>query len=77
MLVRNVAPQLCFCAILGKKLQKHSISMSEASGEGVEALLTGIDRYNPENTPVLEEFVDQQCSEGVFHLDANLALLKL
>jgi len=39
---------------------------------------SGIERYNPENIPTLEFYVDVQSKEAdVYDLEANLALLKL
>jgi len=43
----------------------------------VSALLKGIDRYNPENLKKLERYVQLQCQENVYDLEANLAVLKL
>lgn len=43
----------------------------------VADLLKGIDRYNPENLPKLERYVQIQCDENVYNLEANLAVLKL
>ncbi|CBY09497.1 unnamed protein product [Oikopleura dioica] len=39
--------------------------------------LKDMNRYNPENQPILEEYVLQQVREGEYDLDANMALLKL
>lgn len=36
-----------------------------------------INRYNPDNIPLLEEYVQHQIEEKKYNLDANLALLKL
>jgi translation initiation factor 3 subunit K len=35
------------------------------------------DRYSPEIIPQLEKFVQQQVDSKTYHLEANLALLKL
>lgn len=43
----------------------------------IAAMLVGMERYNPSNVNPLEAFVDQQCAQGTYNLDANLALLKL
>jgi translation initiation factor 3 subunit K len=43
----------------------------------LEASLQGIDRYNPDNILLLEEYVKYQIEERKYNLDANLALLKL
>ena len=45
--------------------------------KSIESSLQGIDRYNPDNIPVLEEYVQKQIEENKYNLDANLALLKL
>ena len=39
--------------------------------------LNGIERYNPNNIPKLERFVDVQVDENVYDLEINLTLLKL
>jgi len=36
-----------------------------------------IDRYNPENIRILEDYVEQQARENTYDLEANLLLLKL
>ncbi|KAF3847403.1 hypothetical protein F7725_020431, partial [Dissostichus mawsoni] len=43
----------------------------------VGKLLRGIDRYNPENLPTLERYVETQAKENAYDLEANLAVLKL
>jgi len=43
----------------------------------IDTLLQGIERYNPNNIPILEEYVQYQVEERHYNLDANLALLKL
>ncbi len=43
----------------------------------IDSCLQGIDRYNPDNIPLLEEYVQHQIEEKKYNLDANLALLKL
>lgn len=43
----------------------------------IEAILNGLDRYNPETTTIFQEYVAQQCEEKTFDCYANLALLKL
>ena len=43
----------------------------------IEGILNGLDRYNPETTITLQEYVAQQCEERTFDCYANLALLKL
>eukprot|EP00794_Sanderia_malayensis_P017629 gene17629-19383_t len=45
--------------------------------ESVAVFLKGIDRYNPENLPTLEQYVQMQAIENTYNLDANLAILKL
>lgn len=43
----------------------------------IDSMLQGIERYNPDNIPLLEEYVQYQIKEKKYNLDANLALLKL
>lgn len=43
----------------------------------IHAILTGLDRYNPETTAVFQDYVAQQCEDRTFDCYANLALLKL
>lgn len=43
----------------------------------IQSYISGIERYNPDNIPFLEEYVQYQIKEKKYNLDANLALLKL
>ncbi|KAL1959809.1 hypothetical protein VTO42DRAFT_954 [Malbranchea cinnamomea] len=43
----------------------------------IDAILNGLERYNPETTTVLQDYVAQQCEDRTFDCYANLALLKL
>ncbi|KAL3453434.1 COP9 signalosome [Aspergillus insuetus] len=43
----------------------------------IDAILSGLDRYNPETTTVFQDYVVQQCEDRTFDCYANLALLKL
>jgi len=52
-------------------------AMADAMRANVAALLSGIDRYNPENLPTLERYVEMQAEENVYDLEANLSVLKL
>ncbi|KAI9834218.1 MAG: hypothetical protein M1819_003056 [Sarea resinae] len=45
--------------------------------EHVDAILNGLDRYNPETTSVFQDYVASQCEEKTYDCYANLALLKL
>lgn len=45
--------------------------------EHIDAILNGLDRYNPETTAVFQDYVTQQCEEKTYDCYANLALLKL
>ncbi|XP_064622856.1 eukaryotic translation initiation factor 3 subunit K-like [Lineus longissimus] len=51
--------------------------MAEAMRANVAALLQGIDRYNPENLATLERYIEMQCRDNTYDLEANLAVLKL
>ncbi|KAF7728430.1 hypothetical protein EC973_006108 [Apophysomyces ossiformis] len=43
----------------------------------IQSLIDGVERYNPENVDILEEYLAQQCKSGEYDLMANLAVLKL
>lgn len=43
----------------------------------IDAILNGLDRYNPETTTVFQDYVAQQCEDRTFDCYANVALLKL
>ena len=43
----------------------------------VSTILDTNERYNPKHLPLLEANLTQQCADGTFNLDSNLALLKL
>jgi hypothetical protein len=45
--------------------------------ENIDAILNGLDRYNPETTTIFQEYVAQQCENQTYDCYANLALLKL
>ena len=45
--------------------------------QNIQVLIDGVERYNPENVPILEEYLAAQCKEGTYDCMANLALLKL
>ncbi|KAI4188785.1 MAG: hypothetical protein L6R41_001905, partial [Letrouitia leprolyta] len=45
--------------------------------ENIDRILNSLDRYNPETTTVLQDYVTQQCEDRSYDCYANLALLKL
>lgn len=45
--------------------------------EHIDAILNGLDRYNPETTNIFQEYVTTQCEDRSYDCYANLALLKL
>jgi len=47
------------------------------SPQEIEELLSGEGRYQPSNLPALEEHLAAQLKEGLYDLNANLAILKL
>ncbi|OJJ99278.1 CSN8/PSMD8/EIF3K family protein [Aspergillus aculeatinus CBS 121060] len=49
----------------------------ETRPANIDAILNGLDRYNPETTTVFQDYVAQQCEDRTFDCYANLALLKL
>ncbi|KAF5281975.1 hypothetical protein FQA39_LY00499 [Lamprigera yunnana] len=51
--------------------------MAEAMKQTVASMLKGIERYNPDNLPTLERYVEIQSRENAYDLEANLAVLKL
>ncbi|KAK4886128.1 hypothetical protein RN001_002399 [Aquatica leii] len=51
--------------------------MAEAMKQTVATMLKGIERYNPDNLPTLERYVEVQSRENAYDLEANLAVLKL
>ncbi|XP_026478851.1 eukaryotic translation initiation factor 3 subunit K-like [Ctenocephalides felis] len=51
--------------------------MGETMKQVVASMLKGIERYNPENLPTLEQYVEIQSRDNVYDLEANLAVLKM
>ncbi|WWD18418.1 eukaryotic translation initiation factor 3 subunit K [Kwoniella shandongensis] len=49
----------------------------ETRAEVIHELIHGVDRYNPTNLPLMEEYLASQVKEGHYDLLANLAILKL
>ncbi|KAI4148590.1 MAG: hypothetical protein L6R39_002738 [Caloplaca ligustica] len=45
--------------------------------DNIDQILNSLDRYNPETTTVLQDYVTQQCEDRTYDCYANLALLKL
>ncbi|KAL0950968.1 hypothetical protein HGRIS_007716 [Hohenbuehelia grisea] len=45
--------------------------------EQIEALVSGVDRYNPSNVGILEDYLYHQLRSGEYDCLANLAILKL
>jgi hypothetical protein len=43
----------------------------------IDAILNGLDRYNPETTTIFQDYVSSQCEDKTFDAYACLALLKL
>lgn len=43
----------------------------------IRNIINGLERYNPEASPVLEAYLAQQCEEKFCDCNANRALLKL
>ncbi|RKP10309.1 armadillo-type protein [Thamnocephalis sphaerospora] len=48
-----------------------------ARPEAINTIVNGIDRYNPANIALLEEYLAEQCRQSGSDLQVNLALLKL
>ncbi|EIE76053.1 hypothetical protein G6F46_007554 [Rhizopus delemar] len=45
--------------------------------ENIARVINGVERYNPENLETLEGYLNQQCENGQYDCEANLAILKL
>ena len=45
--------------------------------EIIQSLIDGVDRYNPDNVSILEEYLATQLQNEEYDLMANLAILKL
>lgn len=51
--------------------------MSESKKAQIRSMLIGIELYNPNNIEVLQEYLNEQCAENTYDLEANLAILRL
>ncbi|GAA5954466.1 hypothetical protein JCM21900_006816 [Sporobolomyces salmonicolor] len=49
----------------------------EGRPEHIRTLISGVDRYNPSNVHLLEDYLQQQLANDQYDILANLALLKL
>ena len=45
--------------------------------EHIDAILGGLDRYNPETVTTFQDYVQFQCENRTYDCLANLALMKL
>merc|ERR1711976_1039966 len=60
-----------------RNFAKMSMTSMDGMRSNIAKMLRGIERYNPENIPTLERYVEVQSRENGYDLEANLALLKL
>ncbi|KAH0539440.1 eukaryotic translation initiation factor 3 subunit K [Cotesia glomerata] len=51
--------------------------MVESMRQSIADMIKGIERYNPDHLPTLEQYVDIQTRENAYDLEANLTVLKL
>lgn len=51
--------------------------MCEQKSIQIKQMLRGIDRYNPNNLQILEDYIRDQSINNLYDLEANLAVLKL
>lgn len=51
--------------------------MAELTKEDISNKLKGIERYNPLHIDILTEYLDAQCKNNQYDLEANQAILKL
>jgi len=58
------------------ELKPNNSAQVEAMKKKVSEM-QGIDRYNPTNLSTLEQYVQLQCQENFYDLEANLSVLKL
>ncbi|KAK3828637.1 MAG: armadillo-type protein [Benniella sp.] len=52
-------------------------SVPASRPEVIQSLIDGVDRYNPDNVTILEEYLATQCTNKECDTMANLAILKL
>ncbi|CAF0791146.1 unnamed protein product, partial [Didymodactylos carnosus] len=51
--------------------------LRNTKAEEISKKLKGVERYNPHNTSLLEEYVQHQIDNRLYDFDANMALLKM
>lgn len=57
--------------------QVTDFDLCEERPEEIDVILSGLDRYNPNTTVTLQDYVSNQCESKFVDPYANLALLKL
>jgi len=60
-----------------ESLLKPSPLIPASRPEIIQSLIDGVDRYNPDNVSILEEYLGTQLNTEDYDLMANLAILKL
>ena len=50
---------------------------ADSRPDHIDAILSGLDRYNPETVSTFQDYVQYQCEKETYDALANLALLKL
>ncbi|KAJ9055634.1 hypothetical protein DSO57_1001619 [Entomophthora muscae] len=45
--------------------------------DSIQEMISGVERYNPDNLPFLEEYLGAQCKKGQYDILANTAILEL
>lgn len=69
---------LCSRPLLSPSARARASQTSPASRPAhIDELISGVDRYNPQNLAVLVEYLQQQLDSGEYDCLANLAILKL
>lgn len=61
-----------FQSLHSKSILKMSMTPLDGMKAALAATLQGIERYNPDNIPKLERYIDEQVSENGYDLEANL-----
>lgn len=51
--------------------------LSESKKDQIRDMLKGIELYNPNNLEILLQYLDEQCADNHYDLEANLTILRL
>ena len=51
--------------------------VGESKKDKIRDMLKGIELYNPNNLTILLQYLDEQCADNHYDLEANLTILRL